>query len=77
MEVDPSAWAYFDFRIDLQEINQTVPNETYFATKQPGVGYVSAVTTNYPQFPLIVNVAFNITVKIVNDTRVEVKRKKS
>jgi hypothetical protein len=71
MEVNTNAWAYFDFRIDQAETNQT-----HFATKEPAVNaYVSVVTSStLPQFPLIVNVPFNITFRIVDDTHIEIKR---
>jgi hypothetical protein len=73
MEVDTRYWALLDFRIDLAGINQTV-----FATHDPIIDYYSLVTSpTMPQFPLIVNVPFNITFKIVDDTTIEVSRHKS
>jgi hypothetical protein len=69
MEVDTRAWAYFDYRI-----TQVATNQTHFATRQPGVGDIFVVATNYPQFPLIVNVPFNLTFNIVSDTNVQVSQ---
>jgi hypothetical protein len=68
-EVDNNAFAYLDYRIDLQGTNYT-----YFATNDPTTNtHVSNVTSpTLPQFPLIVGVPFNITFKIVDDTKVEV-----